>query len=193
MLETELIKRLKQKDEEAFRIIFNDNQKKVINACYRLVNDKDVAQDLTQEVFIKVWSSIDKFRSDSKLSTWIYRIAVTSSLDYLHAQKRKKRLAFLKYFSEDEKKQFEIKSPNEQNPDRLIENEERFKVLNNALNKLPENQRISFLLSKDEEMSSKEIAEILNISVSAVVSLIHRAKKNLEKILFKYYTNTLNN
>ena len=187
MLETELIKRLKQKDEEAFRIIFNDNQKKVINACYRLVNDKDVAQDLTQEVFIKVWSSIDKFRSDSKLSTWIYRIAVTSSLDYLRAQKRKKRMAFLKYFSEDEKKQFEIKSPNEQNPDRLIENEERFKVLNNALNKLPENQRISFLLSKDEEMSSKEIAEILSTTVSAIESLIHRAKKNLEKILYNYY------
>ena len=122
MLETELITKLKHRDEEAFRIIFNDNQKKVINACFRLVNDKDIADDLTQEVFIKVWSSIDKFRSDSKLSTWIYRIAVTGSLDYLRAQKRKKRLSFMNYFSGYEEKQFKIKAPDDQNPDRLMEN-----------------------------------------------------------------------
>ena len=192
MLETELVTKLKQRDEEAFKIIFNDNQKKVINACYRIVNDKDVADDLTQEVFVKVWSSIDSFRSGSKLSTWIYRIAVTSSLDYLRAQKRKKRYLFLQPLNGDDQKHTEIKAP-DGHPGTLMENTERMMVLNNALNKLPENQRISFLLSKDDEMSSKEIAEILNTTVSAVVSLIHRAKKNLEKILYKYYTNTLNN
>ena len=186
MLENELVTKLKQRDEEAFRIIFNDNQKKVINACYRIVNDKDVADDLTQEVFVKVWSSIDSFRSGSKLSTWIYRIAVTSSLDYLRAQKRKKRYLFLQYFYGDDQKQNEIKAP-DGNPGSLMENAERIMMLNNALNKLPENQRVSFLLSKDDEMSSKEIAEILNTTVSAVESLIHRAKKNLEKILYKYY------
>jgi RNA polymerase sigma-70 factor (ECF subfamily) len=186
MLENELVAKLKRRDEEAFRIIFNDNQKKVINACYRIVNDKDVADDLTQEVFVKVWSSIDSFRSGSKLSSWIYRIAVTSSLDYLRAQKRKKRYLFLRYFYGDDQKQTEIKAPGG-NPGTLMEDAERIMVLNDALNKLPENQRVSFLLSKDDEMSSKEIAEILNTTVSAVESLIHRAKKNLEKILCKYY------
>jgi len=192
MLETELVTKLKQRDEEAFKIIFNDNQKKVINACYRIVNDKDAADDLTQEVFVKVWSSIDSFKSGSKLSTWIFRIAVTSSLDYLRAQKRKKRYLFLQPLYGDDQKQPEIKAP-DCHPGTLMENAERMMVLNNALNKLPANQRISFLLSKDDEMSSKEIAEILNTTVSAVVSLIHRAKKNLEKIMYKYYTNTLNN
>ena len=81
MQENELVNRLKNGDEEAFRIIFNDNQKKVINACYRLVNDIDTAEDLTQEVFIKVYSSISQFRGESQLSTWIYRIAITKSLD----------------------------------------------------------------------------------------------------------------
>jgi RNA polymerase sigma-70 factor (ECF subfamily) len=192
MLETELITKLKQRDEEAFRIIFNDNQKNITNTCYRIVNDKDAADDITQEVFVKVWSSIDSFRSGSKLSTWIYRIAVTSSLDYLRAQKRKKRYLFLQPFYGEDQKKPEIKAT-DGNPGILMENAERMMVLNNALNKLPANQRISFLLSKDDEMSSKEIAEILNTTVSAVVSLIHRAKKNLEKILFKYYTNTINN
>src|ERR1035438_6976674 len=124
MLETELVTKLKQRDEEAFRIIFNDNQKKIFNTCYRIVNDKDVADDITQEVFVKVWSSIDSFRSGSKLSTWIYRIAVTSSLDYLRAQKRKKRYLFLQPFYGEDQKQPEIKAT-DGNPGILMENAER--------------------------------------------------------------------
>jgi RNA polymerase sigma-70 factor (ECF subfamily) len=189
MLETELVTKLKQKDEEAFRIIFNDNHKKVVNVCCRIVNDIDVANDLTQEVFVKVWTSIDTFRSDSKLSTWIYRIAVTCSLDYLRAQKRKKRFMFLQHFYGEDYKQIVIKAPDSRNPCNLLENDERMLILNDALNKLPANQRISFLLNKDDEMSTKEIAAILSTTVSAVESLIHRAKKNLEKILYNYYKN----
>jgi RNA polymerase sigma-70 factor (ECF subfamily) len=187
MQESELINRLRNKDEEAFRIIFNDNQKKVTNACYRLVNDIVTAEDLTQEVFIKVFSSIEQFRGDSQLSTWIYRIAITKSLDHLRAQKRKKRLAILKYFSGNEEKQVEIEAPKDQRPDALMDNSERMKVLNDVLNTLPENQRIAFSLSKYDDLSSKEIAEVLTITVSAVESLIHRAKNNLEKKLFNYY------
>jgi len=158
-----------------------------LNACYRLVNDKETAEDITQEVFIKVYSSIEQFRGDSQLSTWIYRIAITRSLDYLRAQKRKKRFAFLTYLYGDDEKQIEVEAPNEHNPGVLIENSERLKVLNDALDTLPENQRIAFSLSKYDELSSKEIAAILTTTVSAVESLIHRAKKNLEKRLFNYY------
>lgn len=192
MQENELVNRLKNGDEEAFRIIFNDNQKKVINACYRMVNDIETAEDLTQEVFIKVYSSINQFRGESQLSTWIYRIAITKSLDHLRAQKRKKRMAILKYLSGDEEKQIDIEAPKDQNPDIIIDNSERMKILNDAINTLPENQRVAFSLSKYDEMSSKEIAEVLSTSVSAVESLIHRAKKNLEKKLYNYYKNQMN-
>jgi len=191
MQESELLSKLKQKDEEAFRIVFNENHRKVINACFRLVNDRDVAQDLTQEVFIKVYSSVAQFRGDSQLSTWIYRIAITKSLDYLRAQKRTKRLAFIKYFSDDGENRMEIKAPDDQNPEMIIDNSERIKALNNALDKLPENQRIAFSLSKYDEMSAKEIADVLSTTISAVDSLIHRAKKNLEKTLFNYYKKQL--
>ena len=192
MQENELVNRLKNGDEEAFRIIFNDNQKKVINVCYRMVNDIETAEDLTQEVFIKVYSSINQFRGESQLSTWIYRIAITKSLDHLRAQKRKKRMAILKYLSGDEEKQIDIEAPKDQNPDIIIDNSERMKILNDAINTLPENQRVAFSLSKYDEMSSKEIAEVLSTSVSAVESLIHRAKKNLEKKLYNYYKNQMN-
>ena len=175
MQETELVNKLENGDEEAFRIIFNENHKKVVNACYRMVNDIETAEDLTQEVFIKVYSSIHQFRGESQLSTWIYRIAITKSLDHLRAQKRKKRMAILKYLSGDEEHQIEIEAPKDLNPDVIVDNSERMKVLSNAINKLPENQRVAFSLSKYDEMSSKEIAELLSTSVSAVESLIHRA------------------
>jgi len=191
MQETELVNKLKNGDEEAFRIIFNENHKKVVNACYRMVNDIETAEDLTQEVFIKVYSSIHQFRGESQLSTWIYRIAITKSLDHLRAQKRKKRMAILKYLSGDEEHQIEIEAPKDLNPDVIVDNSERMKILSNAINKLPENQRVAFSLSKYDEMSSKEIAELLSTSVSAVESLIHRAKKNLEKVLYNYYKKQL--
>ena len=191
MQETELVNKLKNGDEEAFRIIFNENHKKVVNACYRMVNDIETAEDLAQEVFIKVYSSIHQFRGESQLSTWIYRIAITKSLDHLRAQKRKKRMAILKYLSGDEEHQIEIEAPKDLNPDVIVDNSERMKILSNAINKLPENQRVAFSLSKYDEMSSKEIAELLSTSVSAVESLIHRAKKNLEKVLYNYYKKQL--
>ena len=191
MQEAELIKKLKEKDEEAFRIIFNENQKKVINTCLRFVYDRDIAEDITQEVFIKVYSSISQFRGDSQLSTWIYRIAVTKSLDYLRMQKRNKRMSFFRSFSEEDENKNEIPAPEDQNPVYSADNVERMKVLNNALDTLPENQRVAFSLSKYDEISSKEIADILGSTVSAVDSLIHRAKKNLQKKLFNYYKRNL--
>lgn len=191
MLETELIKRLHQKDEEAFKIIFDENKKKVINACYRLVYDKDAAEDLTQEVFVKVFTSINQFKGNSKLSTWIYRIAITKSLDYLRAQKRKKRFSFIRTDTYGEEFQLEIKTPESQSPAQIAELKERSKLLKEALDTLAENQRVAISLSKYEGMSTKEIAEILETTIPAVESLIHRAKRNLEKKLSAYFENKL--
>ncbi len=187
MEETELVSRLKNGDEEAFRIIFNDNQRKVLNTCYRIVNDKGTAEDLTQEVFIKVHSAIKYFRGDSKFSTWIYRIAVTKSLDYLRAKKRKKRFGFARFSDSSNEEFIMSKISGREYPGDSLEMDERKYFLEKALNAIPENQRIAFSLSKYDEMSYQEIAEILGISLSAVESLIHRAKKNLEKKLFHYY------
>ena len=187
MEDFELVARLKNADEDAFRSIVDGYQKFILNSCYRFVNNKETAEDITQEVFIEVYRSINSFRGDSKLSTWIYRIAITKSLDYLKKQKSKKRFAILKSLFGDDEVEEQIPGPENLNPHKQMENEDRIKVLSWALDKLPENQRVAFTLSKYDEMSYKEIAEILGVSISSVESLIHRAKTNLKKKLYNYY------
>lgn len=187
MEDFELIAQLKKGDGEAFRQLVDNYQKLVLNSCYKFVYNRETAEDLTQDVFIEVYRSINTFRADSKLSTWIYRISISKSLDYLKGQKRKKRFAILKsLFGEDEVEE-RISAPESVGPDKVLENEDRVKVLAWALNKLPESQRIAFTLSKYDEMSYQEISEILGVSISSVESLIHRAKLNLKKKLYSYY------
>lgn len=190
MEERELLNKLKEKNEESFRFIVDEFQKMVLNTCYRFVLNRETAEDLTQEVFIEIYRSINMFRSESKFSTWIYRIAISKSLDYLKSRKRKKRFTLLKSITESEtsKKKFEQLPENEnQGLQSMIENEDRIKILNAAIDKLPENQRIAFTLSKYDEMSYQEISDILGVSISSVESLIHRAKINLRKKLYKFY------
>lgn len=191
MEEPELVEKLKNRDEDAFRLIVNKYQRSVLNSCYRFVNDSQTAEDLTQEVFIEVYRSVGNFRNESKLLTWIYRIAVFKSLDFLKSQKRKKRFAVIKsLFGEDEMEE-RIAGTDENGPAKQLENKESARILAWAIDKLPENQRIAFSLSKYDELSYNEIAEILGTTISSVESLIHRAKSNLKKRLFNYYKNHL--
>lgn len=187
MEEKELIKRLKNGDEESFRIVVDRFQKQVLNNCYRIVCNRETAEDLTQEVFVEVYRSVNMFRGESALSTWIYRIAVSKSLDYLKSQKRKKRFAVVKSIFDSGMINEHPKTSESETPGKYLDNEERIKVLTSALEKLSENQRIAFTLSKNDEMSNKDIADVLDVSVSSVESLIHRAKTKLRKILYKYY------
>ncbi len=191
MVEPEIIIELKNGNDQAFKKVVDEFQKYVLNTCYRFVNVKEIAEDLTQDVFIEVYRSIKNFRGESKLSTWIYRIAVTKSLDYLKAQKRKKRFAYLKSIFGDEELEKQLPMNNVTNPDTILENKNRIEILMNALSTLPESQRVAFTLSKYDELSYKEIAEILGTTIPSVESLIHRAKKNLKKKLYTYYKKNL--
>jgi RNA polymerase sigma-70 factor, ECF subfamily len=182
-----LVKNLKNGDIKSFRVLVDEHQKKVLNTRYRFTNNMEDAEDLTQEVFIEVFKSISSFREESKISTWIYRIAVTKSLDFIRKKKRKKRYAVLKrVFSYNDLKE-EVPDKTNPNPGSLTEEQDRIRILNEALEALPQNQRAAFTLSKYDELSYKEIAEILNTTVSSVESLIHRAKNNLKKKLYCYY------
>lgn len=188
MEEKELILKLKQNNNDAYKYLISRYQDPILNFCYRFVKDKNTAQDLAQDVFIEVVRSIDTFRMDSKLSTWLFRIAITKSLNYVSAQKMKKRFAFIKslFFEDDNENEINIEADSE-SPHEILENKERSKILNDAIESLPENQRVAFTLCKCEDMSYKEISEILNTTVPAVESLIFRAKNNLQKKLSDYY------
>ena len=191
MSEENLINNIKNKDLKSFKILVDEHQKKVLNTCNRFVNNKEDAEDLTQEVFIEVYRSISGFRGDSKLSTWIYRIAVTKSLDFIRRKKRKKRFGIMRNVFSGEPLNEELKTSENLNPGAQAENQDRIRILNEALKSLPENQRVAFTLSKYDEMSYQEISEILETTISAVESLIHRAKNNLKKKLYDYYEKEL--
>ncbi|MEI8102366.1 MAG: RNA polymerase sigma factor [Chlorobium sp.] len=170
-----------------FRSLVAEHQEMVLNTCYRFVFNRQDAEDLAQEVFVEVFRSLGQFREESKLSTWIYRIAVTKSLDHLRRLNRKKRFSSLKRVIGLADTADDIAAPSKNNPAEELAGNERLTVLQNALDTLPESQKIAFLLSKQDGYSNQEIADILETSVSAVESLVHRAKKNLHNKLYAYY------
>jgi RNA polymerase sigma-70 factor (ECF subfamily) len=163
------------------------HQYKVMNTCYGFVHNEEDAEDLAQEVFLEVYNSIGTFREESKLSTWIYRICVTKSLDFLRKQKRKKRVGFLRaMFSQDQDLE-QLPSSPATNPHVHLEQRERAEILRQAVDSLAENQKIAMTLSQYEDFSYQEIADVMDTTLSAVESLLHRAKKNLRKKLYHYY------
>ncbi|MDB4285994.1 RNA polymerase sigma factor [bacterium] len=190
MSEESFILRLQENDPTVFKELVEMHKDRVYNTCCGFVSHGVDAEDIAQEVFIEVFRSLKKYKGDSKLSTWIYRIAVNKCLDHIRKRKRKKRFAFLQSLSGD-KDLSETLPATDIHPGIALENQERAKILFHAIDQLPEKQKVAFTLSKVEELSYKEICEITGYSLSSVESLIFRARKNLQKILYDYYKNDL--
>ena len=184
MGEQEIIAGIKQNNNEVFRQLVDKYQQMVLNTCYGFVNDRDDAKDLTQDVFIEFYNSIHSFRGDAKISTWLYRVAVNKSLNFIRKNKRKQLFGNLESMFAGKN---EPQSSGSYNTDAGMENDERTLALNKALGSLPKNQRIAFTLHKIDGVPYSEIAEIMNVSLSSVESLIHRARTNLKKKLLNFY------
>jgi len=188
MTEKELVEGVVQKQETAFKELVQMYQKQVIGTCFSFLGNYEDAQDIAQEVFIEVYESIEKFRKESKLSTWIYRIAVNKSLNYRKVVSRRQWIRSIEsFFGKDSNETHKVIANQSDNPGSNIENEERKIILQKAINKLPESQRIAFTLNKYDELSYQQVAEVMQTSLSSVESLIHRAKTNLQKHLINYY------
>lgn len=183
----QFISDLKNGQPDAFRKFVEENQHRVLNICYRFVHDKSEAEDLAQETFIEIHRSIRNFKDEANIRTWIHRIAVSKSIDFIRKQGRAKRGGKLKSLLRLDDKTIDIPASSSTGPDKVLEQQERRKLLQQALNTLPEKQRVAFVLSKYDGMSYQEIADQLKTSLSSVESLIHRAKKNLQKQLYNYY------
>lgn len=184
--EEDLIKALKQGDQEAFRHMVTSWQDMLYNTSLGLLQNEQDAEDITQEVFIKAFEAIKQFKGESKLSTWLYRIAVTKSLDHLRSKKRKKRFGYV-YSLFGEKNEMIIDPPDFIHPGILEENKSASIALFKALNQIPEQQKAAYVLSKMEGLPQKQVAEVLDCSVAAVESLLQRAKSNLKKQLTEFY------
>jgi len=184
--ESELIALLKNKDREAFKEIVETWQDMVFNTAIGFLQNAEDAEDAAQEVFLQVFESVASFKEESKISTWIYRITISKCLDQLRKKKRKKRFAFIQslYGKNDI---LLIDPPDFFHPGVKAENKENAAVLFKAIDKLPVNQKTAFVLNRIENLSYREISEIMNSSESAVDSLLQRAKKNLQAHLKEYY------
>lgn len=186
MTELELIQRLRDGDELAFKTMVETYQDMVFNTALGVVQNNEDAEDVTQEVFIQVFRSIDQFKGDSRLSTWIYRITTTKALDHIRSKKRKKRFAFVtSLFGANNELLHE--PVDFYHPGVDMDRKEQAALLFRMIAQLPDNQKVAFNLHKTEELSYQEIAAIMGISVSAVESLLFRARQNLRKMLEKYY------
>lgn len=161
-----------------FESIYLKHASLVYNVALSYVQNKEDAEEITQDVFIKVYDKHHDFKGKSSLKTWIYRITINTSLDYIKAKNRKKRAAFK---NRDDDALNYIGDFN--HPGVLLENKENLAKLFKAINQLPENQKTVLLLLKVEDLSLKEVAEIMDKSLKAIESIFQRAKTNLKKIL----------
>jgi RNA polymerase sigma factor (sigma-70 family) len=184
--ERELIALLKKKDRLTFKLMVETWQGMVYNTALGLLQNAEDAEDTAQEVFIQVYESVSTFKEESKFSTWLYRITVSKSLDHIRKKKRKKRFAFIQSLYGKNDGQM-IEPPDFFHPGVKMENKENAAVLFKAVNELPANQKTAFILNKTENLSYREIAEVMESSESAVDALLQRAKKNLQKNLKEYY------
>jgi len=185
--EVELIQGLRNGEEVAFKFLVNNYQDRVFNTAIGIVQNAEDAEDVAQEVFIQVFRSVQSFKAESKLSTWIYRITTTRALDHLRSRKSKKRFGFLqRLFGEGNEPIYEL--PDFHHPGVTLDRKENAALLFKAIDKLPEKQKIAFTLNKLEDLSYVEVSDVMQVSVPAVESLMHRAKQNLRKMLEKETT-----
>ncbi|WP_020538848.1 RNA polymerase sigma factor [Lewinella cohaerens] len=175
-----LLKSIEKGDQAAFRELYDLYSKQVYNTALSYAQNPDDAKEIAQDVFTNVFRKADTFRSEAKVSTWIYRITINTSLNFL---KRKKRVLFL---SIDEQHNDQ---PDFDHPGVLLENREAARSLFRTINTLAEQQKTAFILSYVDDLPRQEVADIMGVSLKAVESLLHRAKKNLRTRLASEYPN----
>ncbi len=188
MEEQDFIKALQQGTNQAYGQLLDEYQQKVFGTCISFVPNQEDAEDIAQEVFVEVFNSIAKFKGDSKLSTWIYRIATNKCLEFIRKKNTKKRFGFMQSLLGNDTPIDRSSYFTEFNhPGIQLENKEKNEILFAAINKLPESQRTVYTLNKIDDLSYQEVSEITQKSISSIESLLFRTKKNLQVSLHDYY------
>ncbi|HNX97830.1 MAG TPA: sigma-70 family RNA polymerase sigma factor [Candidatus Aminicenantes bacterium] len=165
----ELLRRVAGGDETAFALLLKRHQDKIYALIYRYVHDAAAAEDLCQDTFFKVWKYARTFRGQAAVRTWLYRLAVNTCLNYREKQRIRPRTLPLTA---------DIQSDGGQADDELRA-AGREELLQQALSRLPERQRMAVLLASFSGHSYEEIAQIMDVSLGAVESLLFRARQNL--------------
>ena len=171
-------------DRYAFEVLVQRHQGSVLNFIYRFIGDRIEAEDLSQEVFLRVWQSAATYQPTAKFTTWLYRITANLCINK-HKSDRIKKLFMFPFARIEEKDS--VNAPTIEHaekassPEEILLVAERKRRILNALQQLPVNQRTALILKTYDNLSYQEIAGIMDRSVAAVDSLLIRAKKNLFK------------
>ena len=183
MEEKNLIKNLKEGDENAFKFLVENYKSIVFNTTLPIIQNSEEADDISQEVFIQIYKSINGFKGNSSLLTWIYRITVSKCFEHLRFKKRKKRFSqIINLFREDGTV---IDIPQFEHPGVQLEKKEDAKLLFEAIESLNDEQKTAYTLKNIQGLSYNKISKVMDKSTSSIESLIFRAKKNLKKYLEK--------
>lgn len=164
-----------------FKNLYNEYKVLVYNVALNYLQNTEDAEEVTQDVFVQVHESLRQFNQKSSLKTWIYRITINKSLNFIKHKASKKRFFV---FGRKANNKLEINNlSNFEHPGVLLENKEKSTILFGVLNELTENQKTAFMLSKLDGLSNPEISDIMQLSISSVESLIFRAKSSLKEKL----------
>lgn len=178
MDERELIARLQKRDEAAFEELIRQYEKKVYTLCFRMCGNSEDAEEAAQDAFLALWRGIDRFRQESSLSTWIYRLATNACIDTL--RRRKKQSGSI---SLDDEELFVDAVDTSPQPQETVEHRESQKLLQEGLSALPEEYRKVLILREIEGLSYTEIAESASIELGTVKSRISRGRSLLRNFL----------
>ena len=182
--ERRLVRRLRNRDEKAFRELVDGYGDRVYRLCLRMLGVTAEAEDVAQEVFISVFKSIDSFRGDSSLSTWLYRIAANHCKNRLKYLARRREEA-KQEFAEEETRASLASKPVARSPEQSMQDQELGGRLKEAIDALDEDNRMLIILRDIEELSYEELAAITNLPQGTVKSRLHRARALLRKKLSK--------
>lgn len=176
--DAELVARLQEGSEEAFRTLVDRYQNRVYRTILALLRSPEDAEDVAQEVFVEVYQTIGRFRGEAALSTWLYRLATSRALKHRQRAQAKKRFA---YFTSllGFNNQVLHEPPDHAHPQAQLEGQQQVELLLAHIARLPSQQQVAFTLRHEQELSYEEIAAVLETTVPAVESLLFRARKTL--------------
>ena len=182
--ELTVIRRVQRGDTDAFEVLVAAYEKNVFNVALQMTGNREDAQDMTQEAFLKAYSSLSSFRGDSKFSSWLYRIVSNVCLDFKRRQGRRPSSSLTVEDDEGENVQLDI-ADESQSPEALLERKMTREAVRAGLQQLPDEQRQILLLREIQGLSYEEIGEAMGLEAGTVKSRIFRARKKLCAFLLK--------
>jgi RNA polymerase sigma-70 factor (ECF subfamily) len=188
MVDTEeqaLLARIHNGDEASFTRLVKEHTGKVISLAWRLVGNREEAEDLTQEAFLRLHRSLPDFRGESRISTWLYRTTTRLAIDHLRRERIKRRLFFFRQDNESPDP-VDLTADFRPDPGRELQSQEAMRTLRKSLKKLSARQQVIFTLRHYEGLPLKDIAEHLGLETGTVKSHLHRAVTQLRMDLAEY-------